>query len=101
MKFLGEEYTFWSAIFIALVVKFMLSPYENAKRSAGGILAGFLIAYYGSDTVIRMFDGLTIEDKAVVGIGLAFTGEHITRWLILITPANALDIWRGKSGDKK
>lgn len=97
MKFLGEEIGFWSAITLALLVKFMLSPYENLKRSAGGILAGFLCAYYGASPVIRWVDGLTMDDKALVAIALAFTGEHLTRWLMLFTPDKALDLWRGKS----
>lgn len=85
---------------LALAVKFMLSPYENLKAAIGGLLAGGVIAYYGSDPVLRWIDGLTVDDRNLVVIALAFTGEHIARWLIRLTPEGALKMWRGKGSGK-
>ncbi len=94
----AETLKLWAAIIASVVVKFLLTDdeleerptrariWQRRRRAIGGILAGILIAYFGYEPVIRWVPVFTPEDKIVVAIGLGFTGEHITRWLIGIGP---------------
>ncbi len=96
MKYLGEEPRFWAAMALALLVKFLLSPTRHPKRAIGGAIAGALIAYFGTDPVVGWFEGITVEDRDIVVIVLVLTGEHITRWLIKLTPERLLRAFLSK-----
>lgn len=94
----SERINLWAAIILSVLVKWALSedpalkdptPQQKARRlrrSLGGILAGILIAYFGNEPLIRWVPLFSADDRIVVAIMLALTGEHITRWLIGIGP---------------
>lgn len=96
MQFGGEGPSFWGAVLVTLLVKFLLSDKTSAQRSIGGTLAGLLVGYFGHDFVIRLAPFFTPEDDVIVAILLALTGEQIMRFLMSVTPSKALKMWRGE-----
>ncbi len=96
MNYGGETPTFWIALLITALVKWLFSERTSVKQSLGGIVSGMLIAYFGHDFVIRTFDFISAEDDIVVAIVLVLTGEHLTRALLTLSPEKAIKIWRGK-----
>lgn len=103
----GEDMRFWMTVLIASFLKWLFTPDRRTlKESVAGITAGAVAAYYGTDTVIRYFNSLTLEDRDLVVIGLVITGEHVTRIAVqygprMIDKTAGIERKAAKTDDKK
>lgn len=91
---MNEEMKLWLAIIGTTVAKWLLTDEGPGKdetpamasvrrrKAFGGIIAGVLISYYGHGAVIRWVPALTDQDRLIVAIVLALSGEHFMRWVI-------------------
>lgn len=95
-NFGGESLTYWAALVIAASVKWFLSQKATTRQTIGGILSGMFLAYFGHDFVIRNVGFFNSADDVIVSIALVFTGEHLARFLLSLSPEKALKIWRDK-----
>lgn len=61
-------------------------------RASGGVMAGFILAYYGHDWLIARLDALTVSDTTMVIIVLTLTGEHVFRGVMTVSLATVRQI---------
>ena len=102
VAFLGQDLRFWVTVLVASIAKWLLSPSSaTRKKAASGFFMGGICAYYGTDSVIRIFDTLTAQDRDIIVILLVLTGEHIGRTVIEFGP-EFMKKWAGISsrGDR-
>lgn len=59
---------------------------RRRRRAFGGIIAGVVLGYFGSERLVALAPGLTPDDRVVAAIVLAITGEHAMRWLMGLGP---------------
>ena len=84
---LGQDFKFWAAVAVGSAVKYFFSPRPATRKEAvGGVIAGAVAAYYGTDMIIRNFSTLSVEDRDLVVIGLVLTGEHLVRGIVSVAP---------------
>ncbi|GHE88197.1 hypothetical protein GCM10016455_05400 [Aliiroseovarius zhejiangensis] len=108
----AEDVKFWVAVALTTFIKWLFTdevapedetPIERRirlRRALGGILAGFLAAYYGHEWIIGKIESLTEDDTVIVAIVLAITGEHIMRALMSISAETIRDFIVRKLGGK-